>query len=88
MIVEFEPVQAKRSLPKLVRTPAERQKMQTLFDALDADPHLDDRQRELVVELRKLLPIGPTSAARASRRTTERTVAARRRAPADVVAAA
>src|SRR5215831_5399180 len=64
MVVEFEPVQAKRSLPKLARSASERLKMHALFDALEADPHLDERQRELIAELRKLLPLGAGAAVR------------------------
>ena len=64
MVVEFEPVQAKRSLPKLARSTSERVKMHALFDALEADPHLDERQRDLIAELRKLLPLGAGAAVR------------------------
>ena len=89
MIVEFEPVDAKRSLPRLVRTAAERQKMHALFDALDADPHLDDRQRTLLAELRKLLPVGGAAAARESRGAgPARPAASRRRGTSEATIAA
>jgi len=56
IVVEFEPAHAKRSLSTLVRGTSERKKLRALFDAIDADPHIDDRQRTLVGELRKLVP--------------------------------
>jgi pimeloyl-ACP methyl ester carboxylesterase len=57
LVVEFEPVQAKRSLPRLVRTAGDRQKLNAIFDALDDDVSgLDARQRELLEELRKMVP--------------------------------
>jgi hypothetical protein len=56
IVVEFEPAHAKRSLPTLVRGTGERKKLRALFDAIDADPHIDDRQRALISELRKLVP--------------------------------
>jgi pimeloyl-ACP methyl ester carboxylesterase len=56
IVVEFAPREAKRSLPKLVRTASDRRKMQVMFDAIDADPHVDERQRALIDDLRKLLP--------------------------------
>ena len=57
LVVEFEPVQAKRSLPRLVRTAGDRQKLNAIFDALDDDASgLDARQRELLEELRKMVP--------------------------------
>jgi pimeloyl-ACP methyl ester carboxylesterase len=66
LVVEFEPVQAKRSLPRLVRTAGDRQKLNAIFDALDDDVSgLDARQRELLEELRKMVP--KSSAKRATR---------------------
>jgi hypothetical protein len=59
-------VQAKRSLPRLVRTAGDRQKLNAIFDALDDDVSgLDARQRELLEELRKMVP--KSSAKRATR---------------------
>ena len=58
IIVEFEPREAKRTLPRLVASSADRRKLQGLLDALESDPHLDDRQRELVGALRALIPAG------------------------------
>jgi pimeloyl-ACP methyl ester carboxylesterase len=57
IVVEFEPAQAKRTLPRLVASQADRRKLNRLFDALAADPHLNDRQRGLVAELQKLVPV-------------------------------
>jgi pimeloyl-ACP methyl ester carboxylesterase len=56
LVVEFEPLQAKRSLPKLVRNPSDRQKLNSFFDSLETDPGLDARQQALLAELRKLVP--------------------------------
>ena len=48
IVVEFEPAQAKRTLPRLVATQSDRRKLNRLFDALAEDPHLNDKQRGLV----------------------------------------
>jgi hypothetical protein len=56
IVVEFEPALAKRSLPALIPGSAERRKLRALLDALESDAHLDDRQRALIGELRKLVP--------------------------------
>jgi len=66
IIVEFEPREAKRTLPRLVASAADRRKLHSLLDALETDPHLNERQLELVGELRSLVPTG---AAAASART-------------------
>jgi pimeloyl-ACP methyl ester carboxylesterase len=60
IVVEFEPALAKRSLPALIPGAAERRKLRALLDALETDAHLDDRQRAVISELRKLVP--PTAA--------------------------
>ncbi|HEY8243595.1 MAG TPA: DUF3141 domain-containing protein [Casimicrobiaceae bacterium] len=57
IVVEFEPAQAKRTLPRLVASQADRRKLNRLFDALAEDPHLNDKQRGLVAELQKLVPV-------------------------------
>jgi len=50
-------VQAKRSLPRLVRTAGDRQKLNAVFDALgDEASGLDALQRELLGEFRKMVP--------------------------------
>jgi hypothetical protein len=56
IVVEFEPALAKRSLPSLIPGTAERRKLRALLDALESDAHLDDRQRAMIGELRKLVP--------------------------------
>ena len=56
LVVEFEPLQAKRSLGKLVRNAGDREKLHRMFDSLAADPSLDAKQQALLVELRKLVP--------------------------------
>ena len=60
IIVEFEPLEAKRTLPRLVASAADRRKLHGLLDALADDPHLGDRQRDLVDELRSMIPAGAT----------------------------
>jgi pimeloyl-ACP methyl ester carboxylesterase len=57
IVVEFAPHEAKRSLPKLVRTTADRRRMHALLDALHASSYLDERQLALVAELRHLMPL-------------------------------
>ena len=56
IVVEFEPALAKRSLPALIPGTAERRKLRALLDALESDAHLDDRQRAMIGDLRKLVP--------------------------------
>jgi hypothetical protein len=79
IVVEFEPERAKKSLPKLLNAAAERKHAHALLDRIE-DTHgpLDARQRQLIAELRRLLPVtGPRRAAK-----TTRTAAAKRK-PAD-----
>ena len=59
LVVEFEPVQAKRSLPKLIRNASDREKLNRVFDSLEEDPGLDTRQHALLTELRRLVPKPP-----------------------------
>ena len=59
IVVEFEPERAKRSLPKLLRTPAERRHAHALLDRIATHDGLEDKQRRLVTELRALLPVTP-----------------------------
>jgi hypothetical protein len=56
IVVEFEPERAKHSLPRLLRTPAERRHALALLDRIEEHGDLDDKQRRLVIELRGLLP--------------------------------
>jgi len=64
IVVEFEPLQAKRSLPRLARTAGERRKLHALFDSLEAAAVVDERQRALIAELRRSLPVPERAAAR------------------------
>ena len=57
IVVEFEPERAKRSLPHLLRTPAQRRHALALLDRVEMHGDLDDRQRHLVAELRGLLTV-------------------------------
>ncbi|HEY1326286.1 MAG TPA: DUF3141 domain-containing protein [Casimicrobiaceae bacterium] len=77
IIVEFEPARAKRSLPKLLRTAADRRIARTMLDKIEARFNLDERQRELVSELRALLPaIGAPALPNATKRARGRRIAA------------
>ena len=82
IVVEFEPVEAKRTMPRLVRSAADRRKLHHLFDGLAADAHLNERQHALIEELRGLVPAGAGTPARLpSPRTVGRPAGrARRRA--------
>jgi len=60
-VVEFEPQRAKRSLPRLLRTAADRRVARAMLDNIEAHFALDERQRELVAELRALLPATPAA---------------------------
>jgi len=57
IVVEFEPTEAKRSLPRLARSAGDRRKLRAMFNALEAAELVDERQRGLIAELRRLLPI-------------------------------
>jgi hypothetical protein len=56
IVVEFEPLRAKLSLPKVLRTASERRRAHVLLDDIVRHVTLDDRQRALVTEIRRLLP--------------------------------
>jgi len=68
IVVEFEPARARRSLPRLLRTAADRRIAHSMLDGIEAHFALDERQRELVAELRLLLPVAPTAAGSTTRR--------------------
>ena len=75
IVVEFEPDRAKRSLPRLLRTAADRKRAHALLEYTEAQPHLEERQRKLAAELRAMLPIAPARnavAAPARRRKSPR----------------
>ncbi len=57
IVVEFEPALAKRALPVLIPGASERRKLRALLDALETDAHLDDRQRAVITDVRKLIPV-------------------------------
>ncbi|MCK7498050.1 MAG: DUF3141 domain-containing protein [Comamonadaceae bacterium] len=52
IIVEFEPDRAKRALPAILRTPADRRHAHDLLDGIATHHRLDERQLALVAELR------------------------------------
>jgi len=72
IVVEFEPAQAKRTLPRLVASQSDRRKLNRLFDALAEDPHLNDKQCGLVAELQKLVPVRPAPKSAKTRRSKAR----------------
>jgi hypothetical protein len=65
LVVEFEPRRAKATLPKLVKSADDRQKLHRFFDSLESDVHLDPRQHTLLAELRRLVPRPPLQLASA-----------------------
>jgi len=77
IVVEFEPARAKRALPKLLRTAADRRHAHALLDVMLSHFRLDDRQRALVAELKALLPL--PAGARATDRPMPRKPVARAR---------
>jgi pimeloyl-ACP methyl ester carboxylesterase len=68
IVVEFEPERAKRSLPRLLRSVADRQRAHALLEWTEQQPGLEDRQRRLAAELRAMLPVQPSRANGARRR--------------------
>jgi hypothetical protein len=80
LVVEFEPLQAKRSLARLVRNAGDRQKLNAVFDALeDESSGLDARQRELLAEFRKMIPKAATGVALRAAKALPQRVAAKRK---------
>jgi hypothetical protein len=77
IIVEFEPLRAKRALPRLLRSGADRRHAHELLDAMERHFKLDDRQLLVLAELRALLPVP----AAASKRTARLPSPPTRRAP-------
>ncbi len=64
IVVEFEPERAKRSLPRLLRTAADRRRAHALLEYTEQQAGLEEKQRKLAVELRAMLPIQATNGAR------------------------
>jgi pimeloyl-ACP methyl ester carboxylesterase len=79
LVVEFEPRLAKASLPKLIHNASDRQKLNAIFDWLEAEAGLDARQQALLADLRKLVPRPPAPLPRA-RQTTRGKASGRRTA--------
>jgi len=78
IVVEFEPERARRSLPKLLRTAADRRRAHALLDWTEAQSGLEDDQRRLAAELRALLPMsGARGAAPKTAKRTPKRVAKR-----------
>jgi pimeloyl-ACP methyl ester carboxylesterase len=74
IVVEYEPDQAKRALPRLITSAADRRHAHELLDGIRTHFKLDDRQLRVVDEIRALLP------APAKSRTPPRRAAAKRSA--------
>ncbi|GIK87682.1 MAG: hypothetical protein BroJett026_31630 [Betaproteobacteria bacterium] len=92
IIVEFEPARARRALPRLLRTAADRRHAHDLLGAMERHFRLDERQLALVAELRALLPVsggarrarkpaGGPRAARGGKQARARGSPAARRSP-------
>ncbi|MEO8848227.1 MAG: DUF3141 domain-containing protein [Casimicrobiaceae bacterium] len=60
IVVEFEPLRARQSLPTLLRTAGDRRRAHRFLDAVALHTPLEDRQRALVAEIRSMLPIAAT----------------------------
>ena len=73
IIVEYESDQARRALPKLITSAADRRHAHELLDGIRRHFKLDERQLALVESIRGLLPVGPrttrTTRTRAARRS-------------------
>jgi hypothetical protein len=84
IVVEFEPDRAKRALPKLLRSAADRRHAHELLDVMTSHFKLEEAQRTLAAELKALLPVvaAPRKAARkpAARKPATRKSGNRRRA--------
>jgi hypothetical protein len=59
IVVEFEPVRARQSLPRVLRTANDRRRAHALLDEISAHVTLDPKQRALLAEIRALLPVSP-----------------------------
>jgi len=65
IVVEFEPERARRSLPRLLRTAADRRRAHALLAWNESHGELDERQLRLAAEIRAMLPVGPARGAAA-----------------------
>jgi len=76
IIVEFEPERAKRALPKLLRSAADRRHAHELLDVMQSHFRLDPKQRALVADLKALLPVTTTATRGSAARRVHRAPAA------------
>jgi pimeloyl-ACP methyl ester carboxylesterase len=89
IIVEFEPLRAKRTLPKLLGGATDRRAARAMLDSIEAHVPLNARQQELVGELRTLLPLpAPRQAGKGAADTRKAKAAAARGASRKRVATA
>ncbi len=73
IVVEFEPLRAKRSLPRVLRTAGERRRAHRFLDAVASGAHLGEEQRRVIAEIRALLPLsGQAATALPAKRATPR----------------
>ncbi len=61
IVVEFEPLRARHSLPKVLRSAGDRRRAHRFLDAVLRNSALDARQRTLVADIRAMLPLQTAS---------------------------
>src|SRR5688572_18431501 len=61
IVVEYEPDQAKRTLPRLITSAADRRHAHELLDGIRTHFKLDERQLRVVDDIRALLPVAAKS---------------------------
>ena len=66
IVTEFEPDRARAALPRLIRARSDRKVARTFLDQVEAQWPLNDRQRPLLAEFRRVLPLPAEHPARVS----------------------
>jgi len=81
IVTEFEAERARNALPRLIRGRADRKVARTFLDQLETHWPLNDRQRALLAEFRRVLPLPSASPPSAAGNATSpaKSAAARRR---------
>ena len=79
IVTEFEPERARNALPRLIRGRADRKVARTFLDQLEAHWPLNDGQRAMLVEFRRVLPLPSASTTVGSAAPVAKSAAARRR---------
>src|SRR5262249_29904632 len=57
IVTEFEPERARAALPRLIRSRVDRRVARTFLDQVESQWPLNDRQRNLLIEFRRALPL-------------------------------